>query len=302
MAGARSDRRPEHFSLRIRVEGPLRRAQVDRLLAETFEAGVLGYEECEDEGALALTLVVYADAESRQAVRDAVGRAADATVAVGRFEAVAAVDWELAWRAEQRAVTVAERLVIRPESVAWDPVPGVHELVIDPGQAFGTGSHASTRLALTALLGESASLGRDVRVLDVGTGTGILALAALRLGAGWALGIDTDFRASREASKWARRNGLSERFATCAGSPDCLGEGRFELVLANLLRVEILPLVEALASRLGPGGRLVVSGLLSSERMEVASAFAARGLRVRAECVERDEAQDEWLALVMAPA
>jgi len=301
MPSQRSERADARWCLEIRVDGPGCREAADRLVAETFEAGALGYEELGAKDRSALTLLVYAAAESREPIAFAARRVLAAGIKLGRFEPVPEVDWVAQWQGELRSIVVADLLVVRPESVERPLRSAVHELVIDPGQAFGTGGHASTRLALEALAALLPGREPGFRVLDVGTGTGILALAALRLGASRAVGFDIDPIAPVEALRWARRNGLAEQFVSFAGSFESLAEGSFEVVVANLLSHEMLPLADDLSSRLSRDGRLVLSGLLRAEQPTIEAAFGERGLRLGSARFEVDESGNEWVSLIMEP-
>ena len=170
-------------------------------------------------------------------------------------------------------------------------------MVIDPGLAFGTGGHESTRLALDLLAALPRSLRVGARVLDVGTGSGVLALAALRLGAVHALGIDVDASAVSVARENALRNGLSRELDLVAGTLDGLRPASFDLVLANLLKRELLPLADEIVRRLGPGATLIVAGLLASEYKEVMAILAAKGLREVGKAELLDASGTRWLGL-----
>jgi ribosomal protein L11 methyltransferase len=273
------------------------RAVAERLVAEAWDAGASGVEEQEEEGGI--RLIVYAPA----AAAPAVARAAAAAVApgdsVGSLEAVEEADWSERWKDGLAPVEVSPRLRVRASFASAAPAAGRRELVVDPGQAFGTGGHASTRLALEWIDRLAPELGPESRVLDVGTGTGVLALAALLLGAGRAVGFDLDPAAAREARACAAANGLAGRFRVFTGPLEALRAAPFDLVAANLLRSELLPLAAGIASRLRAGGALVVSGMLESESAEVAAAFATHGVRVRGERTRRDPTGDTWSALWM---
>ena len=159
--------------------------------------------------------------------------------------------------------------------------------MIDPQQAFGSGEHATTRLALELVL---AALRPRDRVLDVGTGSAILALGALRCGAGWALGHDIDPVACRNAAQNRDRNGLS--LALYCGTLEALAaSAEFDLVVANLLSGRMRPWLGRLASL--SRRDLVISGYLESERAAVVAGFGAYGWTVAA---ARSEAQsgDLW--------
>lgn len=230
-------------------------------------------------------------------MRAAIERLALAGVELAEAEPVAGDDWSEAWKAGLTAVEVSPRLRVRPSFVAEEPRAGRTELVIDPGQAFGTGGHESTRLALEAL-DRLAPLAARTRVLDVGAGTGVLALAALRLGAGRAVAFDLDPLAAPAVRENAANNALAAGVACFTGPIEALAAPPFDLVLANLLRSELLPVLGPIAERLAPGGRAVFSGLLALERAEFTNALAEHGLAVRGEHTRADASGAVWLALV----
>jgi len=158
--------------------------------------------------------------------------------------------------------------------------------------AFGTGLHPTTRLCLEALESiADRSLARGARVLDVGCGSGILSIAAARLGATSVLGLDIDPIAIEATSANAGRNRLTRRVGVRLGSLPS-GEPPFDLVLANLIASVLIALAPALAGELRPGGRLVASGIFRDREADVTGAFATVGLAV----AER-WATDDWVAL-----
>jgi ribosomal protein L11 methyltransferase len=215
---------------------------------------------------------------------------------VSRREPVAEEDWTTRWREGLGVVRISERLAVRPPFA--DDGDGPPALVIEPGQAFGTGGHASTRIALRLLDSLGAEILTGARVLDAGTGSGVLALAALALGAASAVGFDLDPVAVREARANAARNRLAGRTRLFAGPLAALRAPAFDVVLANLLRSELLPILPGLVAALRPGGRAVLSGLLAGERAALGPALAAQGLRIEAELEEADPSGDRWLGLV----
>jgi ribosomal protein L11 methyltransferase len=274
----------------------------ERAAAEAFDAGASGIEERELEGdAGRIELWVYAPEPAAGAVLAALERIASgagAALEVRGREPAPDDDWSVRWREGLGVVRISPRLAVRPPFVPDDP-QGSAALVIDPGQAFGTGGHASTRLALTLLDGLAGAGLRGARVLDVGTGSGVLALAALLLGAESAVGFDLDPVAAREARANAAANGLAGRARLFAGPIAALRAPSFDLVLANLLRRELLPILGALADALRPGGRAVLAGLLASEREETTRALAEAGFSVESALEERDAGGDAWLGLVI---
>jgi len=283
--------------LRVRARaGP----DAERVVAEAWAAGASGVEE-RDGGAGATELLLYAPAARADAVARAVTEALGARAALGAREAVPEHDWSARWRDGLAAVVISPRLAIRPSFVDFAPGPGQHVVVVDPGQAFGTGGHASTRLALGLLDAFAAARAPGWSVLDVGTGSGVLALAALGLGAARALGCDLDRVALGEARSNAGVNGLAGRLTLFAGTLDALGHARFDAVLANLLRRELAPLLPALARLVAPGGVVILSGLLLEERAGLEAALAREGLRVAQVREADDPAGDRWLGLTATP-
>jgi len=243
-------------------------------------------------------LLVYAPAARAEAVRAAaLAVAGGATVAAA--EPVVARNWPETWKEGLAPIVISSRLVVRPPFAAHALANGQREVVIEPRQAFGTGAHGSTALAL-ALLDAHLATVRAARVLDVGSGSGVLAIAALQLGAARATACDLDPIAARETRENAARNGVAARLAVFAGSLDALGPhaGRFEVVVANVITSELWPMLGELVQRVAPNGVAVFSGLLGAEREAVGAALARHALRVVDERRERDARGDEWLALI----
>ncbi len=165
-------------------------------------------------------------------------------------------------------------------------------LALDPGMAFGTGLHPTTRLCLEAL--ESwADRGflEGARVLDVGSGSGILGLCAVKLGAASVLGVDTDPIAVEASAANARRAGLGHRLIARRASVPT-GEQPFDLVLANLIASLLVELASGLAAELRPGGRLLAGGIFRDREKEVSEALGVAGLKVVGRTAEGD-----WVAL-----
>jgi ribosomal protein L11 methyltransferase len=187
---------------------------------------------------------------------------------------------------------VGRRIVIRPTWRDHDPAPDDVVLDLDPGMAFGTGLHPTTRLCLAAV--ESAAdrgLLAGGRVLDVGCGSGIIAIAAAKLGAASVLGVDTDPIAIEATDANAARNGLSERIRARAGSLPS-GEPGHDVVLANLIASVLIELAAGLRDELRPGGTVLASGIFVDREADVRAAFEAVGLEVGMRTAE-----GEWVAL-----
>jgi ribosomal protein L11 methyltransferase len=195
-------------------------------------------------------------------------------------------DWNRQWAQSVKPLRVGKRIVIRP---SWEQVPVVEgevEIVLDPKQAFGTGHHATTSLLLEWLE-------EDIRggesVLDVGAGSGLLGMVALRLGAARVTGIDNDPDAIECARGYAADNGFGPELALQCGTLTA-GLDSFDMVLANLDRRTLLDLAEPLAA--STGRTLLVSGILADQRAEVVAAFAHVSLYPG-----RQREREGWLAM-----
>lgn len=206
-------------------------------------------------------------------------------------------DWNQQWAESVKPLRVGRRIVIRP---SWEPAdlqPGDIEIILDPKQAFGTGHHATTRMLLEWL--EDRVHGGE-SVLDVGAGSGILAMAALRLGAASALGVECDPVAVDCARDYAAENGLETNLEFRCGTleeVDRQGELRPDLVLANLDRRTLLLLCDELARYVSHGARLLLSGILLEQEREIVEAFSKVGAML---CQRRE--QEGWVALELLVA
>jgi ribosomal protein L11 methyltransferase len=269
--------------------------QAERLAAEAYAAGATGLEE--RECASEITLILYAPAASAEAVRDAIARAAPG-IRIDPPAEVPKTDWSENWKAGLTATIISPRLLIRPSFVSAVLLPGQAEIVIDPGQAFGTGGHPSTHLALDWIDELAPLLKRGSRMLDVGTGTGILALAAAKLSPADLFAFDTDTLATAAARESARSNGLDARLRLFTGGLEAIAEVEFDLVVANLLKTEMLPLLAAIATRVRAGGHAVFSGLLDVECESVGEALRAVGLIGCGVRSRADANGDSWSALL----
>lgn len=210
-----------------------------------------------------------------------------------RVEAVPVpeVDWVARFREGFRPFRIG-RFTVSPR---WDALPAAPDrLLVDPGRAFGTGTHETTRLCLEALqdLASRRSLGRT---LDLGSGTALLAVAAQRLGAGPVLACDIDSEATAASALHARLNAARLHVVRADGGA-AFRAGAFDLVLANLMALLLIDRAAEIRALLAPGGALVVSGLLLDDVAPVREAFAACG-------TPRERNLGEWAALVFdAPA
>jgi len=205
-------------------------------------------------------------------------------------------DWAEAWKAHFKTKKLTPGLVIRPPWEEYAPGPEERVITIYPGMAFGTGRHPTTLLCLRALEEVwGPALPRDSKpwqVLDVGTGTGILALAAARLGAG-VLAIDLDPEAVAAALENVRLNALEDQVLV-EDTPLASLRQQFALVLANLTAPDLLDLADALAARLLIGGALIISGFLTADRPGLERRFLSLGLTETGFLTE-----ENWCALIL---
>lgn len=206
-----------------------------------------------------------------------------------RVEEVVGDAWRDAWKEHYRPFALTPSVVVRPPWEEYTPKEGERVLVLEPGRAFGTGLHATTTLVARALDKRRPRFAGQ-RILDVGTGSGILGLTALLLGADHAVLTDVDPDAIEVASENAERNALLPRTSLHA-TTDLSGLGQYPVVVANIEARILEPMAAELSARLLPGGLLVLSGILVGQEDQVRAAYGA--LTPTAIDVE-----GEWVALV----
>jgi ribosomal protein L11 methyltransferase len=213
----------------------------------------------------------------------------DPDVAGLTVETVVDKDWNATWASSLTPIRLGRRIRIRQ---SWHSpecrFDGI-ELVIDPRRAFGTGHHATTQLVIEWL---ENHLSGGERVLDVGTGSGILAMASIRLGADSALGIDNDPIAVECAWEYARVNGFGEELELRVGSFGDCADRDFDVIVANIDGKTLPALCPELTRLLKPGGRICLSGLQEHDLEEITAALNSAGFAVKTKT-----AREEWLAL-----
>ena len=206
------------------------------------------------------------------------------------IEKVAPEDWRHSWKRHFKPLEVGRALLIRPSWSQRRARRGQRVVVLDPGLSFGTGQHATTRYCLQAIVAPWKSGEPHSSLLDIGTGTGILAIAAAKLGYSNVEAFDNDPVAVRVAKQNARRNRVSCSIDQMdVGCLTMQPRHRFDVVCANLIDTLLIEHARRIASRLRAGGRLVLAGVLNRQFAAVAKAYAIRGLRV----VARD-VTDGW--------
>ena len=182
-------------------------------------------------------------------------------------------DWQNAWKKYYHAMDIGKRLAIVP---GWEEYETDRTVItMDPGMAFGTGTHETTSLCLEVL--DERVRGGE-RVLDIGTGSGILAIAALRLGAACAEGVDIDPMCVRTAGENALRNGVQDRFTVLVGDLSDKASGVYNIITANIVAAAILSLAPHVPALMAPGAVFVASGSIDTRKEEVLAGLRGAGL------------------------
>jgi len=217
-------------------------------------------------------------------------------IAAPQLQTIQDEDWMASWKNNYKPIKVGKNWLILPAWIEPDPSETRQIIRIDPAMAFGTGTHPSTQLCLLAIE-DYLKVGQDV--IDLGCGSGILAIAALKLGASYALAVDTDDLAVEATKKNAIINKIHTNLASHRGSLDDILHGDYvirqaPLVLANILAPVLIQLLkEGLARTITPGGKLVMAGILETQAESVIQASKTAGLNL-----VNQYQQDDWVALV----
>ena len=274
----------------------------EALTSLLFQVGAQGVELRDDTtlfkgpgGDRILLIASFAAEADAKRIAEAIDAPADGINA--RLEVLVGDGWRDKYKEYFVPLKLTDSVTVAPPWENYEPSAGESVLVMDPGRAFGTGLHATTSL-VAASLQQHRELLQDKPLLDVGTGSGILALTGLLLGASRAVMTDNDPIAVEVARENAERNQLSDR---CDVSTDALEKvtGRFPRVVANIRAHVLIDMAPLLVARLLSGGILSLSGVLRSERSEVEAAFRAAGggsLTLAGEA-ERGDEQDAWTCL-----
>jgi ribosomal protein L11 methyltransferase len=271
--------------------------EADEAGAQLFELGALGVEERDattlvrgPAGKITLVASFGDEAEARSAIADLPPAWSP------RFEQVIGDAWRDEWKKHFEPFRICAGIVIRPPWRPYEGAAGESVIELEPGRAFGTGLHETTRLVAEVLAERSEPL-RTARVLDVGCGSGVLSLVALALGAPAVRAIDVDPDAVAVTRENAERNGLASRVVADEAPVGDLGE-LYDIVLANIEARTLIELAPGLIARVAPGGLLVLSGILGAtaapaQVQDVTRAFAALELGPVRQL-------GEWVAICMS--
>ncbi len=240
-----------------------------------------------------------AEAEQEQLRRSLASELADLFAAYKlpapelEYSVLADQDWATSWQQFFTPFAIVPGLIIKPSWEDYAVQPGEQVLEIDPGMAFGTGQHASTKLAL-GLLQSCFQSNQPETVLDVGTGTGILAMAAARFGAKEILAIDNDHEAVQAAAENIARNHLSGLIRASA-APLAEISNSYDLICANILHDVLVEMAPDIARRMTAQGHVVLAGILGGEQEEnIIRIYSGLGLSLRQRAYE-----EEWVALLL---
>lgn len=288
--------------------------QAEEVGAAFFELGALGVEERDDKtlvrAAAPGKVTVVGSFESREAADAAIEALAEAVPdGAARLEEVVGDAWRDAWKEHFEPFALTPRItVVPPWSSKPDVAAGTMTLELEPGRAFGTGLHATT--ALVAELLDAATAGSIAlpkleaqEILDVGTGSGILAFVALLYGAARALAVDTDADVIEVVNENAARNGLGDRVEAREGGVESVGR-TYPWVLANIEARVLKPLAPEIAKAVAPGGALILSGILGSEHDDIVRVYTSLPDKLTHVDTRRrgDAGGETWVAIAFTRA
>lgn len=200
------------------------------------------------------------------------------------------IDWNLEWEKNLDIIEVTNKTIIKPTVKDYTPKEGQVIITIDPKMSFGTGEHQTTKLVLILL---EKYVAPNQKVLDVGSGTGVLAIAAIKHGAESAIGIDNDEWCLENGKENIALNKVGNKVSVLLGEVDDLNDSDFDLILANINRHILLDIKDSLYSKLNPGGKIIISGILERDVPVIKESYQFTGL----DLIDQTQ-MDEWVALV----
>lgn len=261
----------------------------DELSGFLWEAEPLGIEEQESS----LRLFFY-DPDKKELLNNLLSELQESGVITGftiEESRLSNKNWNEEWEKNITVIKVSDTLVIRPSFKEYTPVGNELVLVIDPKMSFGTGEHQTTRLMLLAI---EKYIKPDIRIIDVGTGTGALAIAALKLGASYAVAIDNDDWCFDNGYENAAMNGISpEQISIQTAEVHQIEETGFDMVLANIQKNVLLEICGHLVAKACTGGKVILSGLLTHDEAAITEVYTNAGCTF----IEKN-VLDDWISLV----
>jgi ribosomal protein L11 methyltransferase len=199
-------------------------------------------------------------------------------------------NWNEEWEKNVNAIEISDNLVIKPTFREYEERPGQLIITIDPKMSFGTGEHQTTKLVLRFV---EKYITDGAKVLDVGSGTGVLAITAVKLGAKSAVAVDNDEWCLNNGNENCELNGVADKVDVKLGLVQDIKDSDFDLVLANIQKNILIEISEELKNRLSGNGILILSGLLASDETDIKTEYQKFGLKL----IEKDQ-MGEWIALV----
>ena len=199
-------------------------------------------------------------------------------------------NWNKEWEESINIIEVSDNLIIRPSFREYNPKPGQLVITIDPKMSFGTGEHPTTKLMLNFI---EKYVKPGMKVLDVGSGTGVLAIAAVKLGAGFAIAIDNDEWCLDNGKENSKLNSVSDKVETRLGIVHDIPEKKFDLILANIQKNVLLEISGELTKRISKNGILILSGLLESDEEDIKRQYQNSYLKM----IDKNQLS-EWISVV----
>jgi ribosomal protein L11 methyltransferase len=200
-------------------------------------------------------------------------------------------NWNELWEKSREVIRVSDRIIIKPTFKDYSAKTNEIVLTIDPKMSFGTGEHQTTKLILGLL---EKYVKRGMKVLDVGSGTGILAIASVKLGAKRAIAVDFDEICLENCKENCILNGVENSVEVLTGEIHNVKENEFDLILANIQKNVLLEIADKIKSKLKSGGIVILSGLLEPDKIAIEKKYHSLGFKI-----ERLEQLDEWIAVVL---
>jgi len=201
-------------------------------------------------------------------------------------------NWNRLWEKSREVIRVSDRIIIKPTFKDYSTKANEIVLTIDPKMSFGTGEHQTTKLILKAL---EKVVRPGMKVLDVGSGTGILSIAAVKLGAGKVVAVDFDEICFENCRENCVINEVDSSFEILTGEIDDVKEKDFDLILANIQKNVLLEIAEKIRQRLNENGMVILSGLLTSDKIAIEEKYYSLGFKTI-----QVEQMDEWIAIVFS--